>query len=137
MNPATAKPQVRSRTDEVLLAMLTENTGKHFLDSGGAYGRHWQQNQTRNIEEEEPTLVRFDRGEIEVTHRLYHWLRTRLESDDEANDAFEGPFRQEADPDDDKSWGDLRDEFPPWYARWRSRQEGRGSLPRDGHLRGT
>jgi hypothetical protein len=30
-------------TDTVIARMLTENTGSHFLDSGGAYGRGWQQ----------------------------------------------------------------------------------------------
>jgi hypothetical protein len=32
-------------TAEILAAMLTENTGRHMLDSGGDFGRHWQQNQ--------------------------------------------------------------------------------------------
>ena len=31
--------------------ILTENTGKHFLDSGGHYGRHWERNQSKSIEE--------------------------------------------------------------------------------------
>jgi len=30
------------KTETVIYKMLTENTGKHFLDSGGEYGRHWQ-----------------------------------------------------------------------------------------------
>ena len=29
--------------------MLTENTGKHMLDSGGAYGRHWERNQKKSF----------------------------------------------------------------------------------------
>ena len=29
--------------------MLTESTGEHFLDSGGAYGRHWQRNQKKSL----------------------------------------------------------------------------------------
>lgn len=31
--------------DNLICEMLTENTGKHFLDSGGANGRNWQRNQ--------------------------------------------------------------------------------------------
>lgn len=31
-------------------AMLIENTGRHFLDSGGAYGRHWEKNQAETVE---------------------------------------------------------------------------------------
>ena len=33
------------RTANKLTAMFTENTGKHMLDSGGAYGRNWERNQ--------------------------------------------------------------------------------------------
>ena len=32
--------------------MLTENTGKHILDSGGTYGRHWQRNKSRDFHNE-------------------------------------------------------------------------------------
>lgn len=32
-------------TKEVVAGLLTENTGRHILDSGDAYGRHWQRNQ--------------------------------------------------------------------------------------------
>lgn len=32
-------------TEQVLQTMLTENTGRHMLDSGGAYGRNWERNQ--------------------------------------------------------------------------------------------
>ena len=30
---------------QTIAAMMTENTGTHMLDSGGAYGRNWQRNQ--------------------------------------------------------------------------------------------
>lgn len=32
-------------TKEVILSQLQENTGRHMLDSGGAYGRSWERNQ--------------------------------------------------------------------------------------------
>lgn len=38
-----SKPKLTS-TERVLIAMLTENTGRHMLDSGGAYGRNWERN---------------------------------------------------------------------------------------------
>ena len=44
--PDTAEPD----TQTVLRAMLTENTGRHMLDSGSAYGRHWEKNQGRDFE---------------------------------------------------------------------------------------
>jgi hypothetical protein len=37
--------QTITQTAEILAAMLTENTGRHFLDSGGDSGRNWQRNQ--------------------------------------------------------------------------------------------
>ena len=32
-------------TEQLVFEMLTENTGTHFLDSGGADGRNWQRNE--------------------------------------------------------------------------------------------
>jgi hypothetical protein len=78
----------RTRTDEVLLDMLRENCGTHFLDSGGAYGRHWQQNQRRDLENEPSSVVSFLHGEIELTHHVFGWLRERLTYDDDANRAM-------------------------------------------------
>ena len=37
------------RTKEIIYGMLIENTGTHFLDSGGAYGRAWERNQGKTI----------------------------------------------------------------------------------------
>jgi len=37
--------------EQTIAAMLTENTGKHFLDSGGAYGRAWQRNIGKTVED--------------------------------------------------------------------------------------
>lgn len=30
--------------ENLIFSMFTENTGRHFLDSGGAYGRNWERN---------------------------------------------------------------------------------------------
>jgi hypothetical protein len=38
------------KLQQTIFSMLTENTGRSFLDSGGAYGRHWERNQSRTIE---------------------------------------------------------------------------------------
>ena len=37
-----------TQTQQAIFEMLTENTGKHFLDSGGDNGRHWQRNQKKH-----------------------------------------------------------------------------------------
>ena len=39
------------RTEKVIYEMLTEGTGTHVLDSGGAAGRHWQHNQKRTLDD--------------------------------------------------------------------------------------
>ena len=35
--------------ENIVYEMLTENTGTHFLDSGGEDGRHWQVNQKKSL----------------------------------------------------------------------------------------
>ena len=39
------------KTKEVIYQMLIESTGQHMLDSGGAYGRHWERNQKMSLED--------------------------------------------------------------------------------------
>lgn len=65
--------------------ILTENTGTHFLDSGGDNGRKWQQNRKRTIEDfqNEPRVVAeiYD-NEVEcVTVSTFHYLNEILERD--------------------------------------------------------
>jgi len=45
--------------ENVIASMMTENTGTHFLDSGGAYGRNWQRNKglTADILKEMPSAT--------------------------------------------------------------------------------
>lgn len=74
--------QTATRTDEVLAEMLTENTGRHMLDSGGAYGRSWERNQGKTVE----TYLAEPRAWFDgwgVTLSVFHWLRERLEYDAE------------------------------------------------------
>lgn len=113
----------RTPTDEALLAMLCEDTGTHSLDSGGDRDRHHQRNQLRDLESECPSVVTFRHGEIRFEHRVFHWLRERLTWDAEANEAFDGPFLRECDPEGEVGWCELRELFPMWFARWRSRKD--------------
>ena len=39
-----------SQTEEIIASMMVENTGSSILDSGGAYGRHWQENQGLDVD---------------------------------------------------------------------------------------
>jgi hypothetical protein len=60
-------------TKEVIYEMLTEDTGKHFLDSGGEDGRNWQRNQKKTLEdfENEPVITK---DEDIITKSLFHHL---------------------------------------------------------------
>ena len=74
-------------TKQLIYEMLTENTGKHFLDSGGTDGRMWQRNQKKTIEDfenEEEELYQLDAKykEIHRTVSVFHYLTNNLEIDE-------------------------------------------------------
>lgn len=72
------------KTQELIYSMLIENTGSHFLDSGGAYGRAWERNQDKTIEdfEREPEERIVWTGDyLERTVSVFHYL-SQLETDD-------------------------------------------------------
>jgi hypothetical protein len=66
-------------TINVLKGMLTENTGTHFLDSGGASGRHWQRNQDRDFGAEPEVTYPYE-GLLPRLN-VFHWLSERLTFD--------------------------------------------------------
>jgi len=84
------------KTNEIIIEMLTENTGRHMLDSGGAYGRHWERNQGRDFAAEPSTTSEFSIStyqgkstlDVMVTHNIYHWLTDRLDYSERVDDIF-------------------------------------------------
>lgn len=76
MSNAVTSPRL-TRTEEVFIDMLKENTGRHMLDSGNFYGRNWEQNQSRNFIDEPYCTLSFRYG-IEVSLNLFHFLKQRL-----------------------------------------------------------
>lgn len=76
-------------TNNIIAAMLRENTGTHFLDSGGTNGRAWQRNQGRKFDKEPAATLDFKYG-IEVTLNVYHWLADRLT----VSESMERKFRR-------------------------------------------
>ena len=73
-------------TEQVIYEMLTESTGTHFLDSGGATGRHWQRNQKRTLEDfKKDELVVYDSKYDEITLNIFPYLNEFLEYDDLEN----------------------------------------------------
>ena len=73
-------------TEEIVAGMLVEPTGTHFLDSGGAYGRHWQRNQGRTFADEPSATLTFQawpdgKGWMDLTVSVYHFLVDHLDYD--------------------------------------------------------
>ena len=65
-------------TKQVIYNMLTENTGTHFLDSGGTNDRHWQRNKFKTIDDfnmqEEIQIMDKDSEYPYLIKSLYHHL---------------------------------------------------------------
>jgi len=105
--PKPKRPKL-TKTEKVLVSMLVENTGCDILDSGGAYGRSWQRNQGRAFWEEPETSLSFavreydgeTKLEIDVTHNVYHWLRSRLTYDAKMDRRFQNFARRAENKDD-------------------------------------
>ena len=74
-------------TKQIIYGMLTENTGTHFLDSGGSDGRMWQSNAKKTMqdfenEDEQSYEFDFKYNEIYRTVSVFHYLTNNLEIDD-------------------------------------------------------
>lgn len=72
-------------TKEVISDMLKQNTGRSFLDSGGAYGRHYEKSQKVENFDNTPRIEVeiFENDEelrdVLVTVNVYHFLKNHLE----------------------------------------------------------
>jgi len=99
-----------TKTAKVLKAMLTENTGVHMLDSGGAYGRSWQANQGRAFEAEPAATINIGEGYIDIMRSTFHFLNECLEFDEAMNERFQA-FNRAEDPGNQTPWLPLTEEF--------------------------
>jgi|TARA_R100000149_G_scaffold41741_1_gene16212 hypothetical protein len=86
-------------TKQVIYEMLTESTGEHFLDSGGYYGRHWETNQKKTIDDfdNEPDIIIED-VETDYPYRvmsLYHHLTDNLAYLEDETEYFNEWIKQE------------------------------------------
>ena len=96
---------------QLIYEMLTESTGTHMLDSGGAYGRHWERNQRRSLtdfENDKPETITEENGWIDREVSVFHFLAgedSALELDyicNNFNDIQSGATDWNAET---KSWG--------------------------------
>jgi hypothetical protein len=74
---ATAVPDPSTDATEVIKSQLVEDTGAHLLDSGGAYGRHHEENRD-NPPWEQPEWNVYDSF---VSRNVYHYMNDRLDRD--------------------------------------------------------
>jgi hypothetical protein len=61
----------------LLTTMLKTKTGSHMLDSGDAYGRHWERNQTIDFESQPEIII----DGYDYTISLFHYLKKALSLD--------------------------------------------------------
>lgn len=77
-------------TQKSVLEQLTENTGRHMLDSGDHYGRHWSSNQrvgAANLAATPETTISWKFG-LDITHHLAQWLPERVDYLPELDEVF-------------------------------------------------
>lgn len=94
-------------TAQKLADMLTENTGSSMLDSGGAYGRHWERNAGLTLADFESAPAGSIDSYGEITVDLFHYLNNRLSYDP----ALDAAWRAFDDERPDASWMDNIEEF--------------------------
>ena len=66
-----------TKVQKLIYSMLTENTGAHFLDSGGIYGRNHERNRKKTIKDfmnESEQSFSFDGSYIYRTVSVFHYL---------------------------------------------------------------
>lgn len=71
--------------------LLKQDTGTHFLDSGGDNGRMWQRNATKVFEAEKQ--VTLEDGYFTVS--LYHYLKEALKENDEVTKTVNKHIKQQ------------------------------------------
>ena len=95
--------------------MLKENTGVSFLDSGDAYGRHWQKNQNRDFKREPACFVKVYKDYVEITYNIYHYLVNHLDVS-EKSEKIQRQFESFCNRKEyeDKSWPTCMEGFLDW-----------------------
>jgi hypothetical protein len=105
------------QTKDIIIGMLKENTGTHFLDSGGAYGRNYERNQKRDFEKEPACEVDasffYHNGErqedVLFYYNVFHYLNNFLEYEPNLQKEFD-EF-EKLPENKDKNWLQLMQEF--------------------------
>lgn len=88
--------KTQTKTEKKIIAMLKENTGANILDSGGAYGRHYEHNQSRDFKSE-PEVTHENGENIQIN--IFHYLNAFLELN-KKTDALNKKFKIHCGKDD-------------------------------------
>lgn len=104
-----------SETAEVLASMFTENTGRHMLDSGGAYGRNWERAQGKTAADflAEPSGSIDEYGCISLS--TFQFLAERVEFDAELQAEFD-EFAENECPGE--GWLSVMEQFAEAHTDW-------------------
>ncbi len=113
-----------NETSQVVLSQLLENTGASMLDSGGAYGRHWERNNAREIVKENSSRLSFNKWgsdpnnwDLDFSVGLYHFMTSLLEFDPLMDKIFHrfGTFQNNID----ENWLTCLDSFRDYVSdKW-------------------
>lgn len=97
-----------TRTEQVIYEMLTENTGRHILDSGGESGRAWQRNQALTLDDfrNEPRVT-LDTKYYDVTLSTFHHLTEKLTYSEEWTEELNDYMANT-----DSYWLEMMESFP-------------------------
>lgn len=107
-------------TKQIVREMLSENTGSHMLDSGGAYGRWWSTNQQHlkedpdYLDKQPEAWVRFDEdGKWEGGITTYRYLTDHFTANQKWRDLF---YEFNARPEyEQEPWEDVLEAFMKEY----------------------
>jgi len=98
-----------TQTEQTIFEMLTENTGRHMLDSGGDSGRSWQRNQVKSLEDfKSEARVHFDAKYYDATLSTFHHLNEKLTYSPEWTEEF----TDYAGKREEDGWLELMETFP-------------------------
>ena len=104
------------KTSGVVFEMMTENTGRVLCDSGDAYGRAWQRNQTNGFKAWPEAWAETDRSEdnngriVGIATNTFHMLCEWLDFDSGLQKEFDA-FDRRLDPGRKKADLQIMEEF--------------------------
>jgi hypothetical protein len=90
---------VNKKIEDIIYEMLTENTGGSILDSGGAYGRNWERNQKKTLEDFKKLPYAWIESKYGIVSKSLFWHLVDHLTPDELLTAYFDKFA-EVNPDD-------------------------------------